>query len=46
MGISVPIAGSEESSEGRVVSIAGSERSASAADPTEGSSVSKSKDGM
>jgi len=46
VGISVPIAGNEESSEGRFVSIAGSEISASAEDPTEGSSVSKSKDGM
>lgn len=46
VGISVPIAGNEESSEGMVVSIAGSERSASAADPTEGSSASKSMDGI
>lgn len=35
VGISVPIAGKEESKEGRVVSIAGSERSGAADDPTE-----------
>lgn len=46
VGISVPIAGNEESSEGKVVSIAGRERSASADDPTDGNPVSKSKDGM
>lgn len=41
VGISVPIAGKEESSEGRVVSIAGSDRSGAAEDPTEGRAESK-----
>lgn len=41
VGISVPMAGREASSEGRVVSIAGSDRSGAAEEPTEGSAESK-----
>lgn len=41
LGMSVPIAGNEESREGRVVSIAGSERSGAAEDPTADDDESK-----
>lgn len=37
----MPIAGNDESSEGKVVSIAGSDRSGAAEEPTEGSDESK-----
>lgn len=44
VGISVPIAGRDESRDGRVVSMAGSDKSGAAEEPTEGSD--ESKDGI